>query len=189
MTHHASVYQLDKRSQKSWHKIRAAFEVLVLSERYDEITAGDIIEKAGVSRSTFYSHFENKNAVLGKSLHPPLSVLANCIDPNSPIEPLRQILQHFWEHRSFCRLILTGTPRKAVNQMLIELLEQQIIENLNANQKQILISEAHAATQIAASQLALLDTWLLGKAASSDKKLAEAMKKTSIGLLTALISD
>ena len=187
MTHHVSVNQLDKRSQKSWHKIRGAFEELVLSRRYDEITTSDIIKKAGVARATFYGHFENKDAILGKSLHPPLSIIAGSVSDSSSIEPLRHILQHFWEHRSFCRLILTGTPRRAVSQMLTELLEQQILDRLSTGHEQIIISAHHAAIQIAAAQLALLDTWLLGKAKSTDKNLALAMKKTSMSLLNALI--
>lgn len=189
MTHHISFHQLDKRGQKSWHKIRRAFEELVLSKRYDEISTSEIIKNAGVARSTFYEHFNNKDAILAKSLFPPLSILAGSINEDSAIEPLSQILQHFWQHRSFCRLILTGTPRKSLTSMLIELLEQQIIIKLDKGDKQLIISYQHAAIQISGSQLALLDAWLLGKATSTDQNLALAMQKTSISLLNALIAD
>jgi AcrR family transcriptional regulator len=189
MSHHASVNNLDMRSQKSWHKVRLALEELVLTKRYDEITTSEIIERAGVARSTFYEHFSNKEDILGKSLYPPLMVLAKCVNEDSNEESLRQILHHFWEHRSFCRLILTGAARKSVNRILIDALNDKIIDNLKKSNRKIIISTYHAAAQIGASQLTLMEIWLLGKAKSSDENLAFTMKKTSLGLLNALVQD
>jgi AcrR family transcriptional regulator len=189
MSYHVSATTLDMRSQKSWHKIRLAFEDLVLSKRYDEITTSEIIEQSGIARSTFYEHFTNKEDVLGKSLYPPLLVLAKCINEGSSDESLRQVLHHFWEHRSFCRLILTSTARKSLSTILIESLNEQIANNLKQSNRQIIISTNHAASQIAGSQLALMETWLLGKAKTTDMNLAVAMKKTSHSLLNALVDN
>lgn len=189
MSYHASVTNLDTRSQKSWHKIRLAFEELVLSKRYDAITTSEIIERAGVARSTFYEHFLNKEDILGKSLYPPLMVLAKSVNEDSSEESLRQILNHFWEHRSFCRLILTGAARKSVNNILIDALNEKIIDNLKNSNRKLIISTHHAAAQIAASQLTLMEMWLLGQAKSSDENLAFTMKKTSLGLFNALVQE
>lgn len=188
MTYHKDFQLLDKRSQRSWHAIRNAFEALVLSKHYDEIKTSEIISNSGVARSTFYEHFNNKNAVLAQSLAPPLLTFAMCIHDHHPVESIQALLQHFWEKRSFCRLILTGTPRKSVAAMLVELIEHEIAITLAKNNHELLISNKHAANQIAESQLALVNIWLLGRAKSSDRNVALAMKRTSIGILNALMA-
>ena len=189
MTHHKHLQRLDKRGQKSWHAIRNAFVDLVLSKRYDEIKVSEIIKKSGVARSTFYEHFNNKDAILAQSLYPPMSRLANCIRRQESLEPLQAILQHFWENRSFCRLIMTGSPRKSVVSTLVDLINREI-ESVIKNQKiKLLISPRHAAIQIAESQLALMNAWLLGEVQSNVKQLAEAMHKTSNSLFNALMID
>lgn len=60
--------------------------------------------------------------------------------------------------------------------MLIKLLKQQIINKQGNEDNQLVISYKCAAIQISTSQLALLETWLLGKAKSTDENLASAIK-------------
>ena len=55
----------------------AAFFSLVLSQRYHEIRVGDVLVRSGVSRSTFYEHFRNKDELLAASLEGPFQTLAN----------------------------------------------------------------------------------------------------------------
>lgn len=118
-----------------------------------------------------------------------MSTLAKSVHESHAVESIQSILQHFWEKRSFCRLIFDDTPRKSVVAMLTELLEKQITLTLRKQNHKLIISNRHAATQIAEAQLAPLHPWLLGKAESSDKNLAVAIKRTSIGILNALVLD
>ena len=48
--------------------IRAHVELL-REIPYDKITVKDICERAGVNRTTFYNHFQNKDDVFAKNLH------------------------------------------------------------------------------------------------------------------------
>ena len=45
-------------------KIAEALESICERTRFDRISTGLIAEEAGISRSSFYYHFENKNAVV-----------------------------------------------------------------------------------------------------------------------------
>ena len=54
----------DRRAQRTQNLIFSAFADFVQSKRYDRFSVTDIIERAGVGRSTFYDHFSDKNDVL-----------------------------------------------------------------------------------------------------------------------------
>ena len=52
---------MDKRRQQSKRAIQNAFLELLEERDYEQITASDVIERAGVGRATFYSHFRGKD--------------------------------------------------------------------------------------------------------------------------------
>ena len=56
----------DRRIAKTRLAIHRALLELILEKRYDKITVQDIIDRADVSRSTFYTHFLDKEDLLMK---------------------------------------------------------------------------------------------------------------------------
>jgi AcrR family transcriptional regulator len=55
---------VDKRVQRTKVKLLHSFVSLILEKGYANVTVEDVIKKAKVGRSTFYTHFENKEQVL-----------------------------------------------------------------------------------------------------------------------------
>ena len=55
---------MDRRSRRSRRAIFEAFESLMAERHYSQVTVAQIIERADIGRSTFYAHFETKDALL-----------------------------------------------------------------------------------------------------------------------------
>ena len=56
------------RTERTRELIFEAFITLIHDKPFDDITITDICEKAGIHRTTFYNHFENKNELFSALL-------------------------------------------------------------------------------------------------------------------------
>jgi AcrR family transcriptional regulator len=59
----------DRRIEKSQKLLREALKSLVSEKDYDEISVQEIIDRANVGRSTFYTHFRDKDELLLSGIH------------------------------------------------------------------------------------------------------------------------
>lgn len=55
---------VDKRIEKTKRLLLDSFVALIIEKGYENVTVQDIIDRSKVARSTFYSHFENKEQLL-----------------------------------------------------------------------------------------------------------------------------
>ena len=55
---------MDRRQRKTREAIFGAFTELLSKKDYNQITVGELIDRADVGRATFYAHFETKDFLL-----------------------------------------------------------------------------------------------------------------------------
>jgi hypothetical protein len=169
----------DRRIQKTKQLLAKALKDLVNEKGYDAVTVQDIIERANVGRSTFYSHYESKEQLL----------LYNTNFQNELVETngkdclygvnLVYLFNHLQENISIVKKICGRKIGQQLSNHFIEIIASKIIEHHKRKISQtnydsmMLRYKAQAA---GAAIIRILFCWLLeGTPASSHDviKLAE----------------
>ncbi len=181
--------KLDRRAIKSRGAIHAAFAELLFEQGYQSLTLNAVAMRANVGRSTLYEHFHNKRDVLNASLTTPLAVLATVVDCGATDAHLLSLLAHLRQQQRLARTLLAWPLRSVVSNALSELVCARLKLTIAASVQPVkpMMAINVIAAHIAESQLAMLEQWLLGKAACDAVALAAAMRSSAQALLTALV--
>ncbi|HEY4441520.1 MAG TPA: helix-turn-helix domain-containing protein [Candidatus Elarobacter sp.] len=170
----------DRRSARTRAAILTAFYHLVLDRGYDGFTVRELIEHAGVGRSTFYEHFENKDAVFESSVARPLVVLADALLDDASPELLRTLVEHFRENRRFARVTFGGSARFVMERVLARLVAERLpprpVSSAGAIPADL---RPHA---IAAAQLGIVAAWVTAPSCDAEE-LARALRGAGRALI------
>ncbi len=169
MTYHTHPDDTDTRAQRTQQALFEAFSELVLQRPYDDIRVADIIEQAGIARSTFYQHYHNKDDILANSMRGMLHVLASAAVGNGNRQDVQSILEHFWQNRKLGRIILNSPAYRRITSELAQIIEdcwrQTPPPPSNLPVKLL-------AVQLAEGQFSVIRTWLSGTIACRPDVLA-----------------
>lgn len=161
---------VDRRTQRTRKAISDAFTVLLFSRRYGAIRTVDVIEAAGVGRSTFYEHFRNKDDVLVAVIEPLFNPLADAAAGRGNLGALRFMLDHVWEQRAASRMLFEPPLAIKLQRKLAAMIEARL-----PNDEEGAPPRALVAMGAAAGTLAMLRMWLAGEAACSSETLARRL--------------
>jgi len=126
---------MDRRQQKTRDAIFTAFNDLLNKKKYNSITVQDIIDRANIGRSTFYSHFETKDELLKAmctdifnhvfSKHLDSEKTHDFSDANHGLEPT---LTHVLYHLQDSKTELTGILSSESGEVFMSFLKQYLRE-------------------------------------------------------------
>ena len=177
----------DRRTERTRQALLAAFRALVLDHPYDALTVGDIVERANVGRSTFYEHYDGKDALLGESVATPLSALAAAVGATEMPAGLVGMAVHFRENHRVSRALLTGPTRSILTRCLAELIEARLaLLARKAPGPPPIVPDAMVAQHLAAGQLALIENWVTAQHACRPEAVAEALFASTNAVVAAL---
>lgn len=174
----------DKRTQRTLMALQHAFDELVTSKPYDEITLNEIISKANVGRSTFYQHYKNKDDILAKRLSWPMSVIASAVSAEPNVGDIQGTLSHFWDKRSYARVVFQGSTLKQIKLVLTEHLNVYV-RKADASASSPIPHETYAKA-IAEAQMFLVSNWLTGQTPISLDKTTQGLIQMSQAMLRGL---
>jgi AcrR family transcriptional regulator len=173
------------RAQPAKAAVLQAFSELVGARQYDEITVGEIIRRAAVSRSTFYEHFRGKQDLLTQSIAGPFQNLAEGI--LSPSQPrLVPLLEHFWSNRHFARGVLLGSVRQRTATVLVLEIDNRLKHHETELRAKYRLPRRLMAWQVTESVLGLITAWLTGEARCSASELADGLSRSTHAVLEAM---
>jgi AcrR family transcriptional regulator len=84
----------DPRVERSTRAVLAAMAQLLPEVPYGELTVQQILDRAGVSRGTFYKHYRGKDDALRASLAGMLDVLQRAPGQGARLFPVRELIDH-----------------------------------------------------------------------------------------------
>jgi AcrR family transcriptional regulator len=101
----------DRRSQRTRQLVLSATLALLFERRYDEITVQDILDRANIGRSTFYTHYFDKQDVLTSIVEQQIELLTQQLaerNAEHTLIPSLEMFQHVQRHEQYFRAMLRG---------------------------------------------------------------------------------
>lgn len=155
----------DRRSQRTRRLVGEAFAQLLREKGYNAISVRDIIERANIGRSTFYSHYHDKDDLLTEELDRVIEVLSHRIPQQAemPFFPSLGLFEHVGgEYKLYKALVWTPGIDLLIKHLQTSL-SQRVEQGLQKNAKTLDVPIPIAASFIAGSFLTLLRWWLENK--------------------------
>ncbi|HEY1975526.1 MAG TPA: helix-turn-helix domain-containing protein [Candidatus Baltobacteraceae bacterium] len=158
----------------------ATFNALVLNGHYAELGVRELARKAGVGRSTFYQHFDDKTALLVEAMYPLLSIVANAAAGNEAPK-LPWVLAHFEEQRANALEFFASAERAAIESAVTKLIEPQLPRSSTP------LPRATIASTLSRTALGLIADWLAAEQRVGAEELAAVVTRTMLACRSALL--
>lgn len=156
----------DRRSQRTRHLVSSAMMELLLEKQYEAITVQDILDQAGIGRSTFYTHYFDKEDVLASLAEQQIGLLSQELsqrDVGQRIAPSLELFQHAQQYQQHFQAMLRGHAREVLwetGQLLLSRNIEQALVTVRAENYSPSTPLAVVSQYLAGALLNLLNWWL-----------------------------
>ena len=164
---------MDRRQQKSRNAILNAFEELLTQYNYNKITVQEIIDKADVGRTTFYAHFETKDALLEELC---TNMFHHVFSDHLEVESthdfslsegdsrkiVTHILYHLKDNGATISKLLTGESSDIFLQYFVSYLNKLVVDCLlvGVKRKNPLVPEGFLMNHVSGSFIIMVQWWI-----------------------------
>ena len=169
----------DRRVRRTRDTLGDAIVELIREKPFDDITVQEILDRAGVGRSTFYEHYRDKDDLFLSDVEEFFEWLSTMLTrsgaPSRRLVPLAELLSHLADVRDFYAAMVASGKIADVNELGRGIFARSIEERLRqagvkAEPAQ-LAAQAHALT---GSMFALIDWWM-DRGMKTDTREVDAM--------------
>lgn len=153
----------DRRVRRTRDAIHGALIALILEKGYDAVTVADIIGRADIGRSTFYTHYTDKQHVLNASLDKVATFLRAHGDAcgGRLFGFSRALFEHVHEQRDLLRALLGRRGGTVVYNRIRQLLTDLVRDELEPRTgRDAVVPVALAVDSVVGAYLALLSRWV-----------------------------
>jgi AcrR family transcriptional regulator len=188
--------EVDRQSQRTRHALIDAFLSLLTEKHYDAISIKEIVDRANVGRSTFYSHYESKDDLLKDGFERILDILLLNVTINEVDQKLyldtSPLFRHARGHYELYRTLNWGKGFELLTQDEHVALSEKLqlrLKPFSAEGTNPAVPLPILAYSMAGSLLLLLKWWLDNKMPCTEEQMNEYFQqlvmpgvKTALGL-------
>ena len=157
----------DRRVRRTRDRLGDALMGLLVEKPFDQIKVQDVLDRAGVSRSTFYSHFRDKNDLFLSDSDEFLEGMAMALSrfgcKSERVAPVQELFAHIAEVRPFYGALIQSGKINDVWELGREHFARGIAERLAQIPKSRGMPPEHRAAiaqGLAGSLVSLLTWWV-----------------------------
>ncbi|HEY3661730.1 MAG TPA: TetR/AcrR family transcriptional regulator [Chthoniobacterales bacterium] len=157
----------DQRVERTRDRLGDALVELLLEKPFAAITVQEILDRAGVSRTTFYSHYRDKNDLFLSDAEEFFEAMATALsrfgDKSQRVAPVEELFSHIGERRDFYSALLESGRLRDVLELGQEHFARGITQRLAemARSRAIAPNERDAiAHGLAGNLFSLLSWWI-----------------------------
>ena len=144
--------------------LRSALFELILEKHYDSITVQEIIDRANVGRSTFYTHFRDKEDLFIGDWTQFLELIADHIDittaPTGRVVPIEGLMMHLKDFHEYYRALVKSGKVERLFSLGTEFLADKIEARIMRDKVQLSVPPAACAHFLATQIFGTLKWWL-----------------------------
>jgi AcrR family transcriptional regulator len=156
----------DRRSQRTHRLVNSAMLELLFEKHYDTITVQDILDRAGIGRSTFYTHYFDKEDVLTSIVEQMLGMFDQKVSQGNVgqgIIPGLELFQHVQQNYQYFQALLRGHTGEVLwetSQIVLSRTIEQMLTNASVEKPSPSLPLAVVSQYLAGSFLSFLKWWL-----------------------------
>jgi len=174
----------DRRSQRTRQALGDALVALMMDKGYDAISIKEIIERANVGRSTFYSHFVDKDELFVSLMDRVVNMLSQHVPQESsggnPYFPSLGLFQHIQEQWKLYKILAWGSGIDVLTRHLQKSLSEKIEQRLSADGQTYELPVPIIANFLSGSFLSLVKWWLDNKLIYSAEQMNEMFLRLTL---------
>ena len=178
----------DRRSQRTRHLVHSALMELLLEKRFEAITVRDILDRAGIGSSTFYTHYFDKEDVQEDVIEQMLKQLLPSMNQTTIEQgmlPSLALFRHIQEHsqHSHFRALVRGHTEERVWEVLqirLNSIIEQTLASDDAAKKTPSVPREVVASYLSGAFLNLLKWWIKSEMPYSAERMDEIYQQLAL---------
>ena len=127
--------KVDQRVRRTRDRLGDALVELLVQKPFDDITVQDVLDGAGVSRSTFYTHYRDKNDLFLSDVEEFFESMATALsrfgDKSERVAPVQELFAHIGEARPFYNALVESGRMPDVMELGLGHFGRGIAQRLN----------------------------------------------------------
>jgi AcrR family transcriptional regulator len=185
----------DRRSQRTYHLVNTAMMELLMEKRYDAITVQDILDRADIGRSTFYTHYYDKEDVLVSITEEMLDLFNQQMqkaEVRQGLLPGLELFGHAQQMHKQLQVLLRGRGGEVLLKTVQALLSKNIEQSLApawSGKRSPSVPLAVVSQYLAGAFLNLLKWWLESEMPYSPEEMDEMFRQLALPGVWAIVGE